>query len=78
MGYKGVCGIKIDLVLRLIQEKQEKNKGEKASVIHHEKTNGKSSCAEVDPDTVMIGFSEEEQTLWSKRCAANAGDGKKR
>ena len=27
MGYKGVCGIKIDLVLQLIQEKQEKKKG---------------------------------------------------
>lgn len=29
MGYKGVCGIKIDLVLRLIQEKQEKNKAKR-------------------------------------------------
>lgn len=28
MGYKGVCGIKIDLLLRRIQEKQEKKKGE--------------------------------------------------
>ena len=37
MGYKGVCGIKIDLVLRLIQEKQEKKKGKRASVIHHDK-----------------------------------------
>lgn len=35
MGYKGVCGIKIDMVLRLIQEEQEKNKGRKASIIHH-------------------------------------------
>lgn len=29
--------------------------------------------AEVNPDTVMTGFSEEEQTLRNKRCAANAG-----
>lgn len=33
MGYKGVCGIKIDLVLRLIQEKQEKKKKRPSSIM---------------------------------------------
>ena len=77
MGYKGVCGIKIDTVLRLIQEKQEKNKGK--SIRHpSSKANGKSLYAEINPVTVIIGgFSEEEQTLRSKRCAANAGGGER-
>lgn len=33
MGYKGVCGIKIDLVLRLIQEKQQKKKKRPSSIM---------------------------------------------
>lgn len=76
MGYKGVCGIKIDMCSDS-SKKQETKKGK--SIRHpSSKTNGKSLYAEINPVTVIIGgFSEEEQTLRSKRCAANAGGGER-
>jgi hypothetical protein len=38
MGYKGVCGIKIDMVLRLIQEaRNEKGKKHPSSIIKNKR-----------------------------------------